>query len=461
LTYRNNYDVTLKFDEVAVQSLATTTRVYGLVKFKQIAQLINQLDLQANPRNSKVGPVTASILDTLNTTPELFPLKSKGLVLAARSHAALDRGRYELEFVDKDLEGILDGGHNLLSIGLFLLDAAIEDEKAKKILKSIKTWDDFKKQFTIFSPVLKEFFETESAELDHQVTVELILPKSSSDVDLDDFESCLFEIQEARNNNAQLTQSTKTNKAGYFDDLRRYSKPEIVDQIEWKTNDSGDLKVADLVALAWIPLLALDFRPIGSNGKTIAVPSRVNTYSQKGTCVARYHEYMSSSEVSVRSGAGSELKNKLVNSAFQLVRDLPGLYDLIERKLPEAYNANAGRYGGILSVAKLNASGKPGFTKWTAQHLPVKSPAGFLAPLIFSAQALMRTKGDGTLEWEVDPFEFFDNEENLAFVVGKLRKIMIERDVDSDPQKVGKKDSVYDALLMAVENLKGRTIKQD
>lgn len=460
MSYKNNYDVTLKFDEVAVQRLATTTRVYGLVKFKQIAQLIIHLDLQANPRNSKVGPVTNSILGTLSTTPALFPLKSKGIVLAAREYEALDRGRYEIEFVDREIEGVLDGGHNLLAIGLFLLDNAIEDEKAKKIVKQIKTWDDFKTQFAIFSPVLKEYFASEAAELEYQVTVELILPKSNDEIDVDDFESCLFEIQEARNNNAALQLYSRSNKQGYFDDLRKKTAPEVVDKIEWKTNDSGDLKVADLIALAWIPLLALEFRPMGSNGKPLRLPSRTDTYANKGTCVARFHEYMGSSDVTIKNTAGSELKSKEVQSAFELSTPLPALYDLMERKLADAYNANGGRYGAIASVAKLNSSGKAGFTKWTSQHLPVKSPAGFLAPLIFSAQALIRSKSDGTLEWELDPIEFFGNDANFQFIVGKLRQIMIEAHVDSDPQRVGKKDSVYDALLMAVENLKGRILKR-
>lgn len=51
--------------------------------------------------------------------------KSKGILLASSSYESLDRGRYRLSFASHDeVEGILDGGHNTLAIGSYILSEA-------------------------------------------------------------------------------------------------------------------------------------------------------------------------------------------------------------------------------------------------------------------------------------------------------------------------------------------------
>jgi hypothetical protein len=107
-----NSDVTLKIEQCNSQIVGSARRLIGLVKLKQIVRVIEVLDLDANPRDSKLSSITNDIMDSLNHTPELFPLKSKGLLMAASVFRELDRDRFELTFADRDVEGVLDGGHN-------------------------------------------------------------------------------------------------------------------------------------------------------------------------------------------------------------------------------------------------------------------------------------------------------------------------------------------------------------
>ena len=147
LPYAKNHDVTLRFDECGRQNLHSTKRIYGLVKLKQIASIIEVLDLESNPRDSKVSSITNDIIETLETTPELYPLKSKGILLAATKYSEKDRDRFELDFVERSIEGVLDGGHNLLAIGHFLMQQVLEDPKDLRDLRAAKIWTDFKSLF--------------------------------------------------------------------------------------------------------------------------------------------------------------------------------------------------------------------------------------------------------------------------------------------------------------------------
>jgi hypothetical protein len=76
-------DLTLKFEQAASQRSGYVNRITGLVKIKHLIPLISELNLDANPRDSKVGAVTAAIRESLETTPEIFAFKSKGILLAA------------------------------------------------------------------------------------------------------------------------------------------------------------------------------------------------------------------------------------------------------------------------------------------------------------------------------------------------------------------------------------------
>jgi len=68
-----------------------------------------------------------------------------------------------------------------------------------------------------------------------------------------------------------------------------------VDQIEWKTNEGGHIKVRELVALSWIPLSRIEEKIPGKDEF-----SPVAMYRNKGACVAAYNTLMGSDEISER-----------------------------------------------------------------------------------------------------------------------------------------------------------------
>lgn len=448
----NTFDVDIKFEEVGEQLLKTARRITGLVRIKYIGKLINALDLDANPRNSKVGPVTRAILETLEMSPELFPVKSKGILLGSSQYFALDgKGRFGLTFENRQLEGVLDGGHNLLAIGIFLLDKALENPEQKKELSKVKSWNDFKELHSKHFVEFEKFLSSGDESLQHKVWVELIVPPSDDSIAVERFEGVLLEIQEARNNNVQLSQSTKTNQSGYFEELKRFIDPKIAEKIEWKENDGGKIKVADLVALTWIPLMSLEMAPENVDGKKIAPPSPVALYAQKATCVTRFDEFMECPGITSRTGATVSLDSLQVRSALKLAAEMPRIYDYIAGNLPTSYNKSGARYGRILAVANLNKSSRQASGKFTELLMEKKSPEGFIVPLVYAMRALIRKNDDGTVEWIMDPYTFLSN--HLDPIVDNLRDFILnpEDETSGDPQKIGKNASVYRSCLQAAQ----------
>lgn len=262
---------------------------------KGVVSIIDAMDLDANPRGSKTGPVTDAIQDSIGSTPVLFPFKTKGILLAASRYERLGTGRVRIMPVDPELEGVLDGGYNLLAIGLFLLSKAM-GYQGRPYRKTARTWSDFKVLWRENRDVLNEYMsEMEEAgasgPLDFFIPVELLVPSNcKSDDCVERFKAELPDICAARNNNVQLQLSAKVNQKGYYDVLKEYIdafNPGLSSRIEWKTNDGGIVKVQDVIALCWIPL-SLVTQIKGENGRAIEFGSPSKIYGGKAECLSQF-----------------------------------------------------------------------------------------------------------------------------------------------------------------------------
>jgi hypothetical protein len=159
--------VIIKFEQVAEQVHGSVRRIVGFVQAKSMLSLFDAADLEANPRSAKWGQVTEAIVDSINRDPDIFPFKTKGVLVGSSEYDALQWQRYELRFDDPSTEGILDGGHNMLAIGTHVLSTALNDEK---VVRKIRLWDDFKELWTANRGVI----DTIREELTFLVPVEVL-----------------------------------------------------------------------------------------------------------------------------------------------------------------------------------------------------------------------------------------------------------------------------------------------
>ncbi len=441
--------VVLKFEQAAEQPFESTRRIVGFVKLRHLAPLLTAAELESNPRSSKVGTITEAITESLERTPDTFAAKTKGILVGTANYRPRERQRYELEFANPLLEGILDGGHNALALGLRILKCAGVDDQS---INRVRLWSDFKKlwdaNLALVDVAVKK---TDLDDLDVLVPVELLVPADPEEpATVEAFSAALLDICAARNNNAQLKAETQANQRGYFEALKDLLPPAIARDIEWKTNDGGRIKAADVIALTWIPLSKLDL-PKDEDGRSVEAPVPQNIYRSKGDCVTRFERLMSSPDVTVPGPDGyrRDLKSDSVRSAFKITADLLGLYDVIYKRLPDAYNSNEGKFGRITAVKKMNQEGssRKKYTKFTHKDVSTAIPEGFIVPLVVGLKSLMDVTKAGEVSWKTDPHKFLDD--HFETVVGDFKSVVAL--LEYDPQKVGKAPEAYRMAEVAYE----------
>lgn len=442
----------VRFEQVDEQVEGPVRRIVGFVKAKNMLTLFDAADLEANPRSAKAGPVTEAIIESINDTPATFPFKTKGVLVGASDYDALDRRRYELRFENDRIEGILDGGHNMLAIGTHILTVATGDPK---LSRKIKRWPDFKEAWQEYrsdvTAVRKQHSEdtSEPGPLDFLVPLEILVPSDVEDEEVvRDFSKSLLDICAARNNNVELQLETKANQKGYYEDLREALPSKIAARVEWKTNDGGDIKVRDLIALTWIPLSVLDL-PEDQEGKPIEAPIPQNIYRNKGECVKLFDRLMSSPAVS-KPATGEythELHNEAVGSALTIAGELPELYDWIYERFPYSYNDEEGKFGRIAVVKMAKDMRSQPVTHFTSREVDYSYPDGLIMPLVYGLKALMVKDENGHVRWKDDPIPFLEAHGDA--IVKKYRVILDA--FRFDPQKIGKNEGSYDLVLDAFE----------
>jgi hypothetical protein len=433
-----NKSLTIKINQCSEQVVGPVRKLYGLLPPKSVIQLLDADDLAANPRSAKKGSVTADIEGSLKE-PELFPAKTKGILLASSSYKALDRDRYQFSFVDPDCEGILDGGHNAFGAGRHILrEAGLSDRD----LNRIKDWDDFRAAWTENRTAIGEIADV----LDFEMPVEVQVPANMHDEDtVETFRSSLLEIGAARNNNVQLSEETKANKKGFYEVFKEHLPTSLAEDVEWKTNDGGRIKVRDIIALAWIPLSKMELP-----GGIRVNPNQI--YRNKAVCVAALNKLLEHKEVSTPTQGGYEytLQNKPVKSALQISGVFPELYDMLCEDVPNAYNKAGGSFGKISAVKIYDpekaAEKNPKYlrskptTPFYEKTIQYTCPDGYIVPLLYGLRALLTVDKDGLLTWSTNPQAFLSK--HLVDIMKSYRLVLDMAQLD--PQKVGKNISAYE-----------------
>ena len=437
--------VTIRFEggNVAHQSHGSVSRIIGFVSARNLIPLFDIADLAANPRVAKVGDVTDSIIESIVATPSNFPFLTKGILIGTTQYETLERNRYRLTFDNPDFEGIMDGGHNMLAIGLHILSnvpaiPAIEVRRAKDWPKFKNLWLQYRDQVIALASA-GDAEETEF--LDFVIPVEIDVPRDpDSESGLTSFRSSLKDICDARNHNVQLRDEALANKAGLYDALRAALDPALDMRVEWKQNEGGDVKARELIALAMIPMNAID---LPGSIKPISVTA---PYSSKGACVTQFNDVIEDPSVSTDSPDGTRrvVTSKPVLSAFEILAKLPEVYDEIYKLFPDAYNATGARFGAIPQVKAATSTFTP-TTKFTNQPAKFQYPDGFIYPSVMGLSELIDVDKDGVLSWKTDPMAFV--QQHIPFIVAQFQPHIDSN--DRNPQKVGKTLACYSAVSLA------------
>lgn len=447
--------VILRIADAKVQK-GNLSKLVGNVSLANFCDLISSADLEANPREAKKSSVTQAIEDSLANESDIFQFMTKGVLVAAQKVDELDRNRYRLTFEDSRLEGILDGGHNTLAIGRYVLHQALlsaeGETKADAALSRIRHWEDLKQAWELHKDLIASVKESLNPTL---VPIEIIYPTDDAE-GIDVFRDKILKINAARNNNAQLTVETRANQKGIYDPLKLALDKRICKDVEWKANDGGRLKARDIVALSLIPLSKLGFDDAKS-----AQESPTIIFSQKGLCVEIYNKIMSEKNgvVAATTGEIVELVDEKVGQALSLMADIPRLFDLIYELLPDAYNSVSPGFGRIRGV-KIYGEGaekykenkekylrKAPVTRFYQREVKYDYGEGYIYPIVVALGTLIEV-GEHSVRWKTNPDDFL--RKNLPEVMLSYRDMIVAQAYD--PARVGKMSGAYNVVARTFES---------
>ncbi len=433
-----NNSILIRFNKPIVEQTVRDSgisRIVGFISPLDLLYIVKAVGLDANPRDAKENRIIADIIETLRETPVLYPFKTKGILLAVSKCEALERERFRLIFENQQIEGILDGGHNVYAIIKYLMTELLDLPNLKT-----KTWADlkllFEKHYEKLLIKLSETLKEESSLCDFFVPIEMLKPSSNTEEDITSFRDTLIDICAARNNNVQLKDETKDNKEGLYDFLKNeVLDEEISKKIIWRTNGEGDIPSTEIIALSWIVLQ--DFDPNFLLNKI---------YSAKGECVQRFGELIKKTDQNgnllyARRNDESKIiiEDEKLKSALMLIREIPKLFDFIYKEFPASYNRAGGSFGRIKGVKMQKDSRRKFKTKYYGQDCIYKYPEGFMIPVLCSSRALIKKNDKGFYHWKEDPIEFF--KKNLDELLKSYKGYM--EAANWDPQSIGKTSSCY------------------
>lgn len=413
-------------EEVKINRISSSISPYNFIRAVAVA------DNKINPRSARDNGITADIRETLESYPNLFWLMSKGILLATENCKILDRGRISLT-LESEREGIMDGGHNALAIAQFIVSKLYQNTKY------FKDWGECKEFWAKhFKDIIKRFNEAGGNEVfPFTIPVEIIFPSEANGA-IDEYYETISQICTARNTNVQLKQSTQDNQVGIYDILKE--KLSIAKRVIWKSGQTGDIKVEDVISMAVIPLMFLQEKKILPNDKTIKMFNAISVYSQKSKCVDFYGDVLKHQSISTKLEDKYIVNDRLVKSALYMVDDIIKAYDKLYLVFPDIYNSNAGKFGRINAVEQKDSKSFYAPFLTSKQKIEYKYSAGFILPLFCGIRKLMRINEEtNTIQWIINPAE-----PSFNFTKLKCDKyIEMVKFLQYDPLKVGKASMMY------------------
>lgn len=396
------------------------------------ARLLASIDITPNPREPKKNPVVNGILTSLQTTPELYSVLSKGVVVVCESLAVSDTMLTICldEFETSTPCGILDGGHNCYALAKYTL------ELAGISTKKHKSWNELKALFNTNVDQIVSMIDTFGSNVNVPVCFLYADNKYDPMFSTALWKTQFLSVSCARNTASAVSDSALAYQQGVLD-LLKDALPDDLD-VEWKTNDGGKIKAQNIAVLTLIPLKLVEPKAI----------NLVSLYSSKKSAFDKFKAIVESSGVTDDDGSFT-IHNETIASAFDIVPKLIEVFEFLEINFPALYNYhNNARFGGLGDVKK--RCGKSASTSFRGIGLDLAVSDGFLLPILCALHTLMEIK-DGRICWKVEPISWIET--HAAFLFVEIYKGMSNARNKNDPQKVGKDAAYYELMSVHFTNL--------
>ena len=473
--------IIVKVDSLVEQSVVNgqIRKYLGYINAKGVLDLLTISALGSNPRRPKVNSATVDIRETLAITPELMCCKSKGLLVSCRNVTVLDRGRLLLKFEEEyyKYEDVLDGGHNLFATSTFVIEQVLaEDKQLLKKAKQIKEWKHLKSFWC--EHATEVFAKMEPTAFNFFMPIEVLtLGEDTDECDVA-FRSVINDISEARNNNMQVSDIAHDNQRGVFEIVKEYLPAHLVDIVQWTTGMSDKVVKGEYVLV----LVSYIFTRLKAETNLTLLKDFSSTpmgfYSGLGKCSLQVQRVLRDL-FKLEESDPNNPEIKIIRNSLNLLKDMPILWDRIERDFPELYRMfggadGKGSYGRLRPFARKASKGKdptltkdkpcrfhtPGIVQKKGEY---ETQDGYVAPLHYTMMAFMVFNEEKqSLEWRYDFNEIvnfytpYDENVLIKPLIKQLGSLIVTA-VHGDPQALGKGDFVYVAMDTAMDSIVWRT----
>lgn len=334
-----------------------------------------------NPRDpNKTSGVAKRIAESLQNQPECFLFRNRGLTLLSEKVSFNNESNVlAVEFSNKAMHGLLDGGHTYAVIRE-TFDSLAEDEKADSNLNNA------------------------------YVKLEILEGVTSKDE--------TTEIVGARNTSTQVKEQSLANLSQHFDIIKDILKNEpYANRIAYKEtefSEDGSRKDIDIKEILSY-LICFDCEGFGDSNHPIIA------YSGK-TSVLKY--------------ADAEDNRKRLQKYLPLLPQILVLRDEIYEQMPAVWNENGGKFGALEGV---NRKKEPNYVElpFKNTNTPYIIPSSFVYPILASFRVLITVDDEGC-SWKVSPVSFFNKHKKE--LVGRLIEQAL---VFRNPNKLGKEKTVW------------------
>lgn len=277
-------------------------------ELKEFLPVLRVVDLEPNPRHPSRSPLVLDIINSLETSPYLYPALTRGLIISCSTHT-YDEGSLEIAINKSEYfaQGILDGAHNALALISFALNKKPRDwEEAHRLLNE------------------------SSKELPHEiqrvlVPVCFIHPYDKSSMSAEEIKKDLDKIKETRNSSVSVPKSALAHNRGSLDSLKRALSHELNGRIAWIPDRSktGLLKVQSVANLLIHTFYALgETHPVAS---LLCPPSMViDKPATAFSCVEK-----------VLKELGDDPQ---IIDCFKYIDEIARVFDRVQSTFIEAYN---------------------------------------------------------------------------------------------------------------------------
>ena len=342
---------------------------------------------EINPRDPKTSSgVAKKIADTLQNQPECFLFRNRGLTLLSES-VSFDNETNELsvEFSDRSMHGLLDGGHTYAVVREAFESLAEEEEKDTNLNNAY-------------------------------VKLEILEGITSKEE--------TTEIVGARNTSTQVKDQSLANLLQHFDTIKEILKNEpYANRVAYKEtelNEDGSRKDIDVKEILSY-LICFDREGFGDNSHPIIA------YSGK-SAVLKY----------------TETNRDRLQKYLLLLPEILVLRDEIYERMPATWNDIGGKFGALEGVnRKKQDSVELPFKKTTTSYA---IPSSFVYPILASFRALVDVSED-KCSWKASPISFFNK--HKSELVGRLvEQALVFRNPNKLGKEKTVWQSCYDCVVL-------------